>query len=349
MSERYLDADELHDFSEAVFDSVGVDSQRASTVADGLIRASLRGIDSHGVARLATYTRNFEDGGFNPDPQMAVEPLRGGNAFSVDADGGPGHCAGTLAMETSIERAVESGGIAVATVANSNHFGTAAYYTEKAADADCIGIAMTNVGPDVVPFNGTERYLGTNPISVSIPTDRSFHITLDMATSAVAMGKIDHGTDETIPAHWAVDEAGEPTTDPEAVHALQPLGGPKGYGLAIVVDVLCGLLSGAGPSPSVGALYDDYDQSMDLGHFVGAIDIPTFRDLDRFKAEVGEVVEDLKAIEPRDGAEEVMLPGEIEHRTRRRREREGIPVDDVVWEELVELSEWLDVPLPSEV
>lgn len=346
MSERLVDPADLRAFAEAVFERVGVDAEAAATVADGLMSASLRGVDSHGVARLATYARNFDGGGFNPDPDFAVEPLRG-NAFNVYADGGPGHCAGRLAMGLTIEEALESGGISVATVANSNHFGTAAYYTEMAADRDCIGLAMTNVGPDVVPFNGTRAYLGTNPISVSVPTDREFHVTLDMATSAVAMGKIDHGTAETIPDHWGVDESGEPTTDPDRVAALQPLGGPKGYGLAIVVDVLCGLLSGSGPSPSVGPLYDRYDEPMDLGHFLGAIDLATFRDPDRFKAEMGAVIDDLKAIETRDDATEVMLPGEIEHETKQRRAREGIPVDDVVWGEFDELAEWLDVPLPG--
>ena len=347
MSDRLVDPAELRAFAEAAFERAGVDAADARTVADGLMSASLRGVDSHGVARLATYVRNFDGGGFNPDPEMEVEALRGGNAFAVEADGGAGHCAGTLAMGMTIDRALDAGGISVATVANSNHFGTAAYYTEMAADRDCIGIAMTNVGPDVVPFNGTRAYLGTNPISVSIPTDRDFHVTLDMATSAVAMGKIDHGTDETIPDHWGVDAAGEPTTDPDEVEALQPLGGPKGYGLAIVVDVLCGLLSGAGPSPSVGPLYDRYDEPMDLGHFLGAIDLATFRDPDRFKAEMGAVVDDLKAIEPRGDASAVMLPGEIEHETSRRRSREGIPIDDVVWDEFEELAGWLDLPLPG--
>lgn len=348
MSERTIDPAELRAFCETVLERAGVGEADARTVADGLLRASLRGVDSHGVARLATYVRNFEGGGFNPRPEMTVERLRGRNAFKVDADGGAGHCAGTLAMERVLDRVLESGGIAAATVANSNHFGTAAYYTEAAADRDCVGIAMTNVGSDVVPFGGREAYFGTNPISVSMPTDRPFHVTLDMATSAVAMGKIQHGTEETIPDHWGVDAEGEPTTDPDAVEALRPLGGPKGYGLAFVVDVLCGVLSGAGPSPTVGPLYGDYDRPMELGHFFAAIDVATFREPSRFRAEVGAIVDDLKAIDTREGTGEIKVPGEIEFETKRRRSREGIPVDAEVWAELTDLAERFDVPTPAE-
>jgi ureidoglycolate dehydrogenase (NAD+) len=202
----------------------------------------------------------------------------------------------------------------------------------------------------VIPFGGSSAFLGTNPISFSIPTDREFPITLDMATSVVAMGKIQEEArreDESIPSDWAVDAAGEPTTDPHEAVAVRPLGGPKGYGLGIVVDVLCGILSGTGTSPTVGALYDEFDQPMDLGHFVGAIDVGTFRDVDDFRREVGEYVDQLKAVEPREGFDEVMLPGEIEARTLREQREAGVELRSETVERLQSLAETYGVPFPE--
>lgn len=339
--------DELRRFARDVLSAAGVAEPHAETVATGLTRASLRGIDSHGVARLEVYVEKFLAGGFNPDPDITVE-WADGSSFSVDADDGPGQSAAMLAMETALDLAADAG-IAGGVVRNSNHFGTAAFYTQRAAEDDCIGLAMTNVGSDVVPFDGTEPYLGTNPMSFAIPTGSSYPITVDMATSVVAMGKIDHiakETGEPIPDDWAVDVDGEPTTDPHAVAALRPMAGPKGYGLGLVVDVLCGLLSGMGPSPTVGPLYDEFDRPMRLGHFVGAIDVGRFRDVEAFKSDVDGVIEDLKAIGART-QEEVMLPGEIEANTRERREREGVPLPPGVYESLERLAERLDVPIPD--
>ena len=195
----------------------------------------------------------------------------------VDADDGPGQSAGVRAMDEAMSLVSEHG-IGLAAVMNSNHFGTAAYYTERASAADFIGMSMTNVVSDIAPFGGLETFLGTNPISFSIPTDLPFPITLDMATSVAAMWKIDHTSDEQdeIPETWAFDADGEPTTDPSDVAALRPVGGAKGYGLGIVVDILCRLLTGIGSSPTVGPLYDDYDEPMELGHIFAVINSSVF-------------------------------------------------------------------------
>ncbi len=343
-----LDHGELQEFVYDVLRSAGVDREPATLVADALVRADLRGVDSHGVARLPAYVQNFQAGGFDPSPAVTIERATE-SVLLVDADGGPGQYAGTLAMERLVD-VVDDTGVAMASVANSNHFGTAAYYTERAAEAGYIGIAMTNVGPDVIPFGGRNPFFGTNPLSVSIPTDREFSITLDMATSVVAMGKIDHVAKESnadLPADWAVDENGEPTTDPHDVTALRPVGGPKGYGLALVVDVLCGLLSGSGTSPSVGPLYGDYEEPMDLGHFFGAIDVAAFRDPAAFAADVGELIDDLKAQQTNEGTDEIMLPGEIETRTKDGRLSAGVPLSAGVYEDLQELGDRYDIALPE--
>ena len=346
---RYrFDHGELEGFVFDLLRSIGVAHDPATVVAEALVRADLRGVDSHGVARLPAYASNFEAGGFERSPELTIDRSTD-SVVLVDADGGPGQYAGTVAMDRLVETADETG-MAVASVTNSNHFGTAAYYTEQVAENGYIGIAMTNVGPDVIPYGGTDAFFGTNPLSVSIPTDRDFSITLDMATSVVAMGKIDHvaaATNADLPTGWAVDENGDPTTDPHDVAALRPVGGPKGYGLALVVDVLCGLLSGAGTSPSIGALYGEYDESMGLGHFFGVIDVSAFRDPAAFAVDVGELVDQLKAQRTRDGTDEIMLPGEIETRTRDRRLSSGVPLSESTYDGLCDLADRYDVPLPD--
>ncbi|NHN58592.1 MULTISPECIES: Ldh family oxidoreductase [Halorussus] len=345
-----IDDGDLRRFVGQVLRESGVADDCADRVAEGLVRADLRGVSSHGVARLEAYVENFEAGGFDPDPDVAITALGDATAV-VDADDGPGQVAARAGMETAMELATETG-VGAVTVTNSNHFGTAAGYTEFASENDFVGLAMTNVGPDVIPFGGAEPLLGTNPISFSVPTDREFPVTLDMATSVVAMGKIQEVArreDDEIPAEWAVDADGEPTTDPHEAVAVRPLGGPKGYGLGIVVDVFSGLLSGAGPSPSVGPLYDDYDEPMRLGHFLAAVDVETFRDVGAFKRDVGDYVDRLKAVEPRDGFDEVLVPGEIEARKLREQREYGVELRPGAVESLRSLAETYGVPFPEAI
>lgn len=343
-----VDSEALRSFTQSVFSQTGLADEASSVLADGLVTANLRGVDSHGVVRLEPYTLKLERGGFNDSPDLSVTETRPG-AFRVDADDGPGQYATLEAMDRSVERAKETGA-AFAVVENSNHFGTAAYYTERAADSDCVGFAMTNVGPNVAPFGGIDPYFGTNPLAYSVPTRDSFTITLDMATSVVAKGKIILAEEEgeTIPEEWALDEQGRPTTDPSEVHALQPVGGPKGYGLGLLVDVCSGLLSGMGHSPSVDSLYDDYSKSQEIGHFVGAIDVGAFRDVEAFKDDVETMISELKSQRTVEGVDEVMLPGEPEARTRAEREAEGIPLGSGVRETLSEIADTYDLTPPWE-
>lgn len=338
----------LKQFVMNVLQSEEVRSPHADILADALVRADLRGVDSHGVSRLETYIKKFENGGFNKDPEIEFIQNKP-STILVDADDGPGQSAGSMTIEKAMEVAAEKG-VAAAAVRNSNHFGTAAYYTEKASANDFIGVSMTNVLPDVIPYGGTEAFLGTNPISFSIPTDRDFSITLDMATSVVAMGKIQEvarkeGT--AIPPEWAVDENSDPTTDPNEAVAARPLGGPKGYGLAVVVDVLSGLLSGAGPSPSVNPLYDNFDEPMKLGNFFMVIDIASFREISQFKSEIGTYIDQLKAVPTQDDVGEIKLPGEIETKKLQRQEKEGIEMKESTIETLHMLSNKYDVPMPN--
>lgn len=335
-----FDPEELEAFARTVLREVGVTGEHGSLLAEALVRADLRGHASHGVDRLPAYVEKFEHGGFNPDPEITVDRLADAMAV-VDGDDGPGQSAAVRAMDTAIDLAREAG-VGTVLVRRSNHFGTAAFYTQRAAATDFIGISMTNVNSDVVPFGGKQAFLGTNPISVAIPTDLDFPITLDMATSVVAMGKIDHVaavTGESIPVEWAVDADGNPTTDPHAVAALRPLGGPKGYGLGVMVDVLCGVLAGANTSPAIGSLYEEYAEPMRLGHYISAIDISSVMDPDEFRRRVGQYVELLKAVPTADGVDEILLPGEPEARKRREHERDGVPLSDGTVERLMQLGD----------
>jgi ureidoglycolate dehydrogenase (NAD+) len=342
-----VDQQELESFAFEILTAAGVTKHHARTVADALVRADLRGVDSHGLARLEIYVRKFENGGFNPDPNIRVESIAD-TAVLVDADDGPGQSAATRAMEEAIAMAGGSG-IGIAGVTNSNHFGTAAYYTEKASDAGYVGLAMTNVVSDVAPFGGTDAFLGTNPISFSIPTDREYPITLDMATSVVAMGKVDHVAEagDQLPDDWALDENGEPATSPEEVEALRPVGGPKGFGLGLVVDALCGVLTGAGTSETVGELYDDFDKPMRLGHFVAAIDVDSFRGEETFRQEMGLYIDRLKSQDTQDGVDEIRVPGELETLEKQRNETAGVPVNADAQRGLRNLAERFDIPLPD--
>ncbi|WP_164471160.1 Ldh family oxidoreductase [Halorubrum sp. CSM-61] len=344
--EVQLPAEDLEQFVFEVFSEGGLPDDHARIASNALVTANLRGVDSHGVVRLEPYIENIEGGGFNPDPDITID-RSGPSSLHVDADDGLGQVATDAAMEATVEAAAETGA-AFASIRNSNHFGTAAYYTQKAARADCIGFAMTNVGPNVVPFGGLDPFFGTNPLGFSIPTQRSFPITLDMATSVVAKGKIHVAEEEgdSIPDDWAIDESGQPATEPEDVEALRPVGGPKGYGLGLLVDVCSGLLSGMGTSPEVDSLYDDYTSPQRVGHFVGAIDISAFRDVPAFKSDIDQMIEGLKEIRTSDGIEEVKLPGEIEAETREKRSAEGIPIGSGVYDTLGDLGERYGVELP---
>ena len=337
---RRVEPNKLLTFTRAVLDAVGVEDEHAEHIAKGLVQADLRGVDSHGVARLEAYVENFEAGGFSKNPEIGVTDLAGGVAI-VDGDEGPGQSVGMTAIEKAMDLA-EKNGVGSTFVTNSNHFGMAAYFTQYAANEDFIGIATSNVGADVIPFGGTEAFLGTNPISIAVPTIGDFPITLDMATSEVAMGKIDHGAADEgteIPDHWAVDGDGKPTTDPTAVAALQPLGGPKGYGLAFMVDVFCGLLADASVSPDIGDLYDDFDEPMGLGHWFLAVDVETLMDPTTFKESVAAYVDRLKAQPTAEGIEEIMVPGEPEALRRRTYEDEGIPCREATVASLERLAE----------
>jgi ureidoglycolate dehydrogenase (NAD+) len=316
-------------------------------VAETLVWTSLRGVDSHGVARVPVYCERLRTGVLNTSPRPSVA-RRDGAIAVVDGDPGPGQVAALFATDLSIEMAREHG-VSVVSVRRSGHYGAAAFYAIRAAEAGLIGVSMTNSEPFVIPYGGAEAALGTNPICLAAPAADGHIFNLDMATSQVAVNRIFNARDEGrgIPANWGVDARGEPTTDPAAVASAVPLGGYKGYGLALMVEILCGVLSGSGVRHTVGNLYSGGEQRQDTGHFHLAIDPERTVGRERFAAVLAGLLGELRAIPPAPGFDEVLVAGDPEDRMRAVRERDGVPLPPALWAGLRALSADLGVPVPG--
>ena len=251
---RTLRAEPLQGWSASLLAASGLEADAAETVAGTLVATSLRGVDSHGVARLPIYVERLRAGVLNGTPRPKVD-RRDGAVAVVDGDGGPGQIAGLFATDLSVELA-GSFGVGAVTVHSSNHYGAAGIYAARAARAGMVGVSTTNADPLAVPFGGARKALGTNPIAFAAPTDGGVFV-LDMATSQVAANKVFNARDEgrAIPEGWAVDESGAAITDPDEFYAVVPLGGYKGYGLALMVEVLSGVLGGAAVTHDVAGLF----------------------------------------------------------------------------------------------
>ncbi len=292
-----------------------------------LFEADLRGVYSHGAVRLQPkYLQELASGKIKPSPAISV--AREGPGFAVvDGDGGMGQLVSRAAMGLAIEKA-RSTAVGAVTARHSRHYGAAAFWSMLAADQGMIGFTCSN-GPGVntAPYGGIEPSQGNLPLSWAVPAGREFPIMLDMATGVVAFGKIAMAQirNESIPLGWAIDEAGNDVTDPAKAAAVLPAGGPKGYGLGVILDSLAGSLSGGMPS-IVRMDESTDDQSANASnHFFLAIDVSKFISIDEFKKTVDSHVRLLRGIRPRKGVDRVYAPGEIEWLTKEQRLAEGIP------------------------
>jgi len=342
----------LREFNTRVFLHFGVPKEEAAQAADVLASADLRGIDSHGVARLHTYFDLLSEGRINPKPR--IKTIRSTlSTATVDGDNGLGLVVGPQANRMAMEMAGKAGSGWVS-VCNTNHFGIAGYYVLQALERDLIGWAMTNSTSIVAPLWGMERMLGTNPIAVAFPGKEEPPIVMDMATCAAAYGKIEMARrkGEAIPAGWAIDKQGRVTTNPDdAVNggALLPLGsdrergGHKGYALAIMVDMLSGVLSGAnwGPFAPPFALRQEIPKrsvGKGIGHFFGAMRIDGFIDADSFKRQIDDYIRVFRATKPAPGTTGPLIPGDPEREAERLRREKGVPLIMPIIEELRDIS-----------
>jgi ureidoglycolate dehydrogenase (NAD+) len=337
----------LAGFCRQVLLQAGLGEEDAATVADSLVAADLRGVATHGVMRLPIYVERLRRGLIAARPAIRVRRT-GPATATLDGGNGPGQVVALRAMEEAVAIAEEAG-VGLVAVHGSNHFGAAGWFALHAAERGMIGLALTHAEADAVPFGGRRAALGTNPLAVAVPRADGPPVLLDMATSAVAMGRVmvARRQGQPIPDGWAVDADGQPTTDPRKAKAVVPLAGPKGYGLAFVVEVLAGLLSGSRTGTEVRRMYDDFEQPQGIGHLLGAIDPARFLAPEDFTGGVERLAGQLKATPPAAGFDEVLLPGEPEERTRQRHRRDGIPIPDELARELAALGAELAVPWPG--
>jgi LDH2 family malate/lactate/ureidoglycolate dehydrogenase len=353
-----LSASYLRDFVVAVFAYFGVGEADAKLAADVLIQSDLRGIDSHGVARLHTYFEMLEAGRINPRPTIRIVREKASVA-AVDGDNGLGLVVGPKANEIAMDKALQYGSGWVS-VCNTNHFGFAGYYPLQALQRDLIGWAMTNSTKLVAPLWGAERMLGTNPIAIAFPGLKEPPVVIDMATSAVAYGKIEIALrkQETIPTGWIIDKDGGDTTDPRdminggaqlPLGSHRDLGGHKGYCLASMVDILCAALSGAnwGPFAPPFALRQETPAravGKGIGHFFGALEIDGFIDKQEFKRQIDEWVVTFRRTKPAAGTNGPLIPGDPERLAEVVRKREGIPLLKPVIDDLLDISRKTGIP-----
>ncbi len=340
---------ELLAFCRTVFERLGVPPPAASDAAGCLLLAELRGVNSHGLVRLPVYARRIRAGVVNADPSIGFE-LRGPSAVLVDGDNGLGAVVGAAAMRRAIELA-QATGIGFAGVRRSNHFGAAAFYVEQAVREGMIGFAATNAPPNMAPFGGRERFLGTNPLAFGIPAGAEPPLVFDASTSVVARGKIIVAaqTGASIPEGWAVDPQGRPTTDAHAAlaGAVLPFGGPKGSALSFIIDILCGVLTGAAFATRLNTL-ENLDAEQNLGHVLAAIRIDLFLPAADFRSRMDEILRLLKTCPTAEGVDRVLAPGEIEIQREAENRRRGIAVAPEVAAQLRRLGDELGVAFPAE-
>ncbi len=341
--ESLYSVDRLRSFIVRVIESVGLSGDFSPVFADCLIAADLRGVKSHGIVRLPAYVQRVETGVMTPSAAMQFSRDEGATAL-LDAANGFGQVAGQRAMSRAIEKA-RTHGAGIVAVRNSNHFGIASFYAMQALDQDMIGIVSTNSSPAMNPYGTLAPLLGTNPIAIAVPAGAEKPIVLDMSTSVVARGKIRHAalTGSPIPEGWATDAEGRPTTDPrEALKgSLEPIGGVKGSGLSLMVDILCGVLSDSCLTGDVKTIVDTSGPAR-TGHFFCALDVSRFMPSQNFKKSVDAVIRRIKGLPARDGGR-IALPGEIEYDLAEKRRREGIPLDAAVVETLNVVAKHYDI------
>ena len=347
----------LRNFTTNIFLAMGCSAEHAALAADVLLLADLRGIDSHGVARLIGYVRLWEKQRINPRPNIQIVHETPTTA-TIDGDAGLGLVVAPFAMKVAIQKA-EKYGSGWVSVRNSNHFGIAGYHALMAVEKDMIGFAMTNASPLVAPTFSNERLLGTNPMCYAFPAGKYPPLIVDMATSAAANGKLEiaQRLNKQVPEGWIQDKNGDYTTDPHALRtggSLLPLGSDrehgshKGFGLSATVDILSAVLSGANYGPWVPpfvAFLDPSDNPVGkgIGHFLGAMRVDGFRPVDEFKTHMDNWVTRFKSASTINPNQKVIIPGEPELEAEMDRRKNGIPLVDAVANDLDDLAKKLGV------
>ena len=342
-----LSHESLISFVRHLLAAAGVSQPKAELLASSLVASNLRGVDSHGVQLLPFYLEQIALGNIDIHSDGAVVSENGA-CLVYDGRNGIGAWISEICCGHA-NRLVREHGVAVVVARESNHFGAAAFWAQRLSAAGFIGIVMCNASPLVAPWQGKDPRFGTNPICMSIPGPKLW--LLDMATTTVALGKIlnaqFHGQ-STIPPGWAMDKDGVPTTGTETAlnGLLMPLGGYKGSGLAMMAEILCGVMGGGAMSTQLGGIRIK-GQPMRVSQFFCAIDVARFMPLEEFAARMRSLVEMVKSSSAAAGYNEILMAGDPEWRAEEQRRRDGIPISDGVWQNLVQVARTLKVPLPG--
>lgn len=333
-------AERLEEIGRTLLEAAGARPVEAEKVAHYCVRANLVGHDSHGIIMILNYADRVKVGHIVPGAPWEIIQ-ESASTTVIDGHWGFGYCVTERAMQLTIDKARQNN-IAAATVFRQGHIGRIGAYPLLAAHEGMIGMITADSGRSakaVVPFGGREKRIGTNPISFAIPSNLDGPLVLDMATSAVSNGKVSVAAarDDLIPEGWILDKAGRPSTNPndlQAGGALLPLGGSEGYkgtGLAVVVEILCGLLTGLGFGVDIEGRHND-------GCFLAVFNVEAFRPLEQFKDEVTDFANYLRDTPPSEGSSGVFYPGEVEYLREQERSRAGIPVEDATWSGLGKLA-----------
>lgn len=333
---------DLDRFVRAALEAVGVPADDAAVVADCLVYANLSGVDSHGVVRLPHYVRRLRNGTIKTDPQIVLERPKAA-VMHVDGDDGLGHVVTAQAVKQGIEACREVGTVTIA-IGNSSHFGMAGYYLREITQAGLVGMVTTNTDAMIVPPGARRAFIGTNPLAYGFPNGGEPFV-IDFATTLVAFGKVAlaRAENQSIPDHWGVDDDGEPTTDPHRIRGLHPVGGYKGAGLAMAIDLFCSMFTGMPFGPHVNRMYLDMDAPRKLGHFITLWDVDAFIPVDEVRRRVDQFIEELHALPTRTKETKLFFPGEPEALRRAERGTHGIPIESGLLAELRELAGQLDI------
>jgi len=331
-SMRAVSPDDLARLVASVFVRAGLPDADAALVARTLVDADLRGVRSHGTMRVGDYVRGIQAGQMNPRPNIQVV-VDSGTVAVVDGDGAMGYVSADVAMRLAISRAKELG-IGAAGLRNGRHSGAMAYWAMLALAENCIGFATTNAGMNMAPSGGKDKIVGNNPFAIAVPSRTPFPMVLDMATSVAAGGKLDMAMlrGEGIPLGWALDPAGNPTTDPLEARkgSLLPVGGPKGYAMAVMLDVVAGVLTGGRFGGNLGA--------SGSGQFYLALDVERFMPISEFLDRMDQLVGQIHSSALAPGSQRIYVPGEIEHEKAERSRKDGLPVEENLLAELEALA-----------
>ncbi|GAE27734.1 nitrogen regulatory protein P-II [Halalkalibacter wakoensis JCM 9140] len=344
-----FDAKYLESYICDVLKAVGLTEENGNIVAASLVSANLRGVDSHGVTRLPIYVKRLKSGAVTPNPEVRVIEESDASLL-IDGNDGMGQIVGVKAIELGIEKAKKNGAVYIG-VKNSTHFGTGAFFIQQAIKNDMVAYAMSNAPSTMAPWGGIQPYLGTNPYAFGVPTEKNKPIIFDMATSVVARGKIisSEQRGEGIPLGWAIDKEGRPTTN--AKDALEgtvlPFAGPKGYAISLMIDIMSGVLTGAGFGPHINNIYGDFDKPQNVGHFFQLIDVNRFMTANQFKSRVDQMIDEIKSAPKAEGTEEIFLPGEIESNTENDRLQNGINLGKEVFESIKQVGEEVGVKIEN--